>query len=305
MKGTGLKTKWILLNPEIQTLETINKMLNLIYINDKEFKQISELIYKQSGIKLSQQKKHLVVGRLQKNLKRYGFKNFSDYYDFIINETNGHELSSLINCISTNHTFFYREEKHFKYLEKMVLPQIKNEMKKNNSNDLRIWSAGCSSGEEAYMISIMLNEFFGKEMNLISTGVLGTDISQVVLETAKRGIYPDVKVANLPDAYKNKYFSKSKDDHYSVNSQVKNEVTFRRFNLMNETFPFKKPFQIIFCRNVMIYFDEITRIELIKKFHKFLVPGGYLFIGHSETIGREQKLFEYIQPAVYRRNFDN
>jgi chemotaxis protein methyltransferase CheR len=270
-------------------------------INNNEFKLLSELIYDQSGIKLNDHKKPLLSSRLQKTLKRTGLKSFLEYYNFVIADKTGLELTNLINCISTNHTFFNREEKHFDYLSKVALPEIIRDMKNENTHDLRIWCAGCSTGEEAYMITMTLMEYFKNEYWVWDAGVLATDISGKVLDIAGEGAYYEENLKNLPLGYKKKYFTKTKDDRYKVIPQVKNEVTFRHFNLMRENFPFKKPFHIIFCRNVMIYFDNKTRTELINKFHRYMVPGGTLFIGHSETIGREQDLYKYIQPAVYKR----
>jgi chemotaxis protein methyltransferase CheR len=270
-------------------------------INNNEFKLLSELIYDQSGINLSEHKKPLLSSRLQKTLKRTGLNSFLEYYNFVIADKTGLELTNLINCISTNHTYFNREEKHFDYMSRVALPEIIQDMKNESTHDLRIWCAGCSTGEEAYMITMTLMEYFKNEYWVWDAGVLATDISGKVLDIAGEGAYYEENLKNLPPGYKKKYFSKTKDDRFKVIPKVKNEVTFRHFNLMRENFPFKKPFHIIFCRNVMIYFDNKTRSELINKFHRHMVPGGTLFIGHSETIGREQNLYKYIQPAVYKR----
>lgn len=274
-------------------------MFENIDITNEEFTFIKELIYSNSGITLTDHKKIFVVSRLQKSIKALGFNNFSEYLLYL--KYNPSEISTLINLISTNHTFFYREEKHFDYFLKTALPNVVAQLKEKGDNDLRIWCAGCSTGEEAYLLAILLQEFFGKEYFIWNAGILATDISGRVLDISKAGIYHENRFEKMPTELKNKYFFKIKEDYWKVANKVKNEVTFRRFNLMNETFPFKKPFHIIFCRNVMIYFDLETRIKLTKKFHRFIVPDGYLFIGHSETIGREQNLFKFLKPAVYRR----
>jgi chemotaxis protein methyltransferase CheR len=274
-------------------------MFENIDITNEEFAFIKELIYRNSGITLTDQKKIFVVSRLQKSIKALGFNTFSEYLLYL--RYNPSEISTLINLISTNHTFFYREERHFDYFLKTALPNVVAQLKEKGDNDLRIWCAGCSTGEEAYLLEILLQEFFGKEYFIWNAGILATDISGRVLDVSKAGIYHENRFEKMPPELKNKYFFKIKEDHWKVANKIKNEVTFRRFNLMNENFPFKKPFHIIFCRNVMIYFDLETRIKLTKKFHRFIVPNGYLFIGHSETIGREQNLFKFIKPAVYRR----
>ena len=151
------------------------------------------------------------------------------------------------------------------------------------------------------MLAMLLLEFFGKEYASWSGGVLATDISEQVLARADEGIYSKEHIDNLPPDFVRRYFRPKEKDCWQVIDQLRKEVTFRRFNLMNQRFPFKKPFQIVFCRNVMIYFDRQTRDDLVRRFHDFIEPGGYFFIGHSETLGREQTLFRYLMPAVYQR----
>lgn len=276
-------------------------MEHFITINDKEFSQISELVYDRFGIKLSDQKKALVTGRLNKSLKRFGLKSFSEYYTYLLSDSTGVAINELINRISTNHTYFYREEKHFEFLTKKALPDIKKYLISKNNRDLRVWCAGCSTGEEPYTLAIQMMEFFEDEYRSWNGGVLATDISGHVLDIAKKGVYSFNQLKKLPENLLKKYFIKIKDDQYRVSDSLKKEVLFKRLNLINDTFPFRQSFQIIFCRNVMIYFDLETRNKLIQNFHKFMIPGGYLFIGHSETIGREQNMFKYIQPAIYQK----
>ena len=276
-------------------------MEHFISINDKEFKQISDLLYNKFGINLSMQKKALVTGRLNKTLKNLGLKSFNEYYSYILSDSTGNGINELINRLSTNHTYFYREEKHFNFLNQKTLPDIKKYLISKNNRDLRIWSAGCSSGEEPYTLAMHVMEFFGEEYYSWNAGILATDISGNVLEIAKKGSYSLNQLNKLPERFLKKYFIKLKDEQYAVSEKLKKEVLFKRLNLINDTFPFRQCFQIIFCRNVMIYFDLETRTKLIENFHKFMVPGGYLFIGHSETIGREQNMFRYIQPAIYQK----
>jgi len=269
-------------------------------ISEKEFSQIRSLVYERFGINLTEAKKSLVVGRLQKTIRSMGFDTFRQYYDYLVADTTGQALDNLINRISTNHTFFYRESTHFDLFRDRALPEVTARVRRSNSRDLRVWCAGCSSGEEAYTLMIEMKEFFGKEYSLWDAGLLATDISTRVLEKAIQGIYAEENVRNLP-VYAKKYFTKTAPDRYAVTKELKTEITFRRFNLMSEVFPFKKLFHVIFCRNVMIYFDQATRTELLRKFHGCLIPGGYFFIGHSESLGREQQLYEYIMPAVYQK----
>ncbi len=272
-----------------------------VEVTDEEFKLIRDLIYKNIGINLTEEKRSLVNGRLQKILRKLNLKTFKEYYDFLINDKSGEALSELANVISTNHTFFGREIDHFEYFVDVVLPEIEERAKKTNSYDIRIWSAGCSSGEEPYTLVMLMMEYFGKDYYKWQAGVLATDISLTVLEKAKRGIYPDERVQPLPDIFKQKYFKHLPSGEWGIIDTVKREVTYRRFNLMNETFPFKKPFDVIFCRNVMIYFDNPTREKLVDKFYKFTSYNGYLFIGHSETLSRTATKYKYIKPAVYKK----
>jgi len=270
-------------------------------ISDREFRLIRDLVYKKFGINLTQEKRALLVGRLGKLLCKQGFGSFHAYYEYLLADRTGRALDSLVNRISTNFTFFYREKDHFEFLSTVVLPEMVKRITGGNHRDLRVWCAGCSTGQEPYTLQMLIREYLGESYAMWEAGLLATDISAEALETAVRGVYPDEGLEKLPRPLKRKYFRKKGDGTCDVVDELKREVTFRRFNLMNERFPFKKPFHVIFCRNVMIYFDQSTRDALIKRFYESMVPGGYLFIGHSETLGRKQAFFEYVKPAVYRR----
>ncbi len=274
-----------------------------IHITDDEFKRLRELVYRNIGINLTEEKRNLLMGRLQKILRTRGYNNFSSYYDFVINDKSGEALSELANSISTNHTFFYREKDHFEFFLNKALPEIDARLKASNNNDIRIWSAGCSSGEEPYNLVMLMMEYFGMNYKKWDAGVLATDISDKALTFARKAVYNDDRVRYLPPDYKKKYFKKIDKDQWEVIDAIKKEVIFRKFNLMNEVFPFKKQFHTIFCRNVMIYFDEPTRITLVNKFYNLLLPGGFLFIGHSETLKREVHNFKFIMPALYQKPF--
>lgn len=272
-----------------------------IHISDEEFKLLRDLVYNNIGINLTEEKRNLLMGRLQKILRARNYSNFRDYYNFIINDKSGEALSELANSISTNHTFFYREKDHFEFFLSTALPEFVQIAKSQNSKDLRIWSAGCSSGEEPYNLMMLMYEYFGREYKNWTAGVLATDISEKALDFARKAIYTNDRVRYLPEDYKKKYFSKVSKDEWEVIDSIKRDVVFRRFNLMNEVFPFKKQFHTIFCRNVMIYFDEPTRIKLVNKFYDLIMPGGYLFIGHSETLKRETHKFQFVMPALYKK----
>lgn len=269
----------------------------MITLNEREFKKLNVYIKNNYGINLIE-KKVLVEGRLTNLISERGFNSFSEYMDFVFSDTTGKEVALLINKLSTNHTYFMRENSHFHYFKDNVLPYLEENVK---DKDLRIWSAGCSSGEEPYTLQMIISDFFGNKKSLWDTKILATDISERVLKIANQGIYPKDGLNDIPGLWKQKYFRILDKDNYRISNEIKNEVIFRNFNLMERTLPFKKKFHVIFCRNVMIYFDYETKMKLINKFYEFTEPGGYLFIGHSESINKEETKYKYIMPAVYRK----
>ncbi|OGQ94677.1 MAG: chemotaxis protein CheR [Deltaproteobacteria bacterium RIFOXYD12_FULL_57_12] len=270
-------------------------------ITDQEFQLMRELIYARFGISLSDKKKSLLVGRLQKHIGALGFYSVKEYYEHLIADRTEKALGELVDRISTNHTYFNREKSHFEFFSETVLPELTERLRRHDARDLRIWCAGCSTGEEPYTLLMLVHEFLGMEGDRWDTGLLATDISDRALAIARAGVYSDDRVQSLPAGLRNKYFRRLPSGDWAVLDKLKKDAIFRRFNLMNDRFPFKKQFQVIFCRNVMIYFDQPTRETLVRKFHQFLEPGGYFFIGHSETLGREQTLYKYILPAAYRK----
>jgi chemotaxis protein methyltransferase CheR len=273
---------------------------DLTSISDAEFHSIRDLVYDRFGITLSDQKKTLVVGRLQKKLKEHGLKTFKEYYDMLVADKSGELLTELANQITTNHTFFFREPDHFDFFKSDILPWMVNEHKARKDNDLRIWCAAASSGEEPYTLIITLLEYFGADYKNWNCGLLATDVSEKALEAAVGGVYVPARLQGVSPAILNKYFRKVPDGHVVID-QLKKEVTFRKFNLMNKTLPFKKKFDCIWCRNVMIYFDTPTKHELVNRMYESTVSGGYLLIGHSETLDRNMTKWKYIKPAVYRK----
>lgn len=270
----------------------------MINITEKEFQKLASYIHTNYGINLTEKKRMLLTGRLSNVLEEKHINSFSEYYDYVVSDYTGQAVTELINKITTNHTFFMRENDHFHFFETVVLPYLKGTI---TDRDLRVWSAGCSSGEEPYTLSMIIHDFFKSDLLFWNTQLLATDISNKVLEKAVSGIYNETEIAPLPARWKQSYFSKKGPDEYEVCAAIKNDIVFKRFNLMERTFPFKRRFHVIFCRNVMIYFDDRTKEELVDKFYHMLEPGGYLFIGHSETLNRETTAFKYIMPAVYRR----
>lgn len=271
------------------------------HISDAEFNAIRKLVYDNFGINLTEQKRSLVVGRLQKFLRQKQFSTFEQYFNYVRTDSSGQALGELINRISTNHTFFFREQDHFDFFQKVILPETEVRLKKARSNDLRIWCAGCSFGDEPYTFIISMLEYFGLNYKNFNAGLLATDISTAALSVAKAGIYPEERLKMVPPALKQKYFRDLADGSFQVTDVLKKEITFRRLNLMKQQLPFSKPFHLISCRNVMIYFDQPTRNALVRRFFNITAPGGYLFIGHSETLRNDDCPYAYVRPAIYRK----
>ncbi len=271
----------------------------MIIISDEEFKQLSRYIKINFGIDLTEKKKMLVVTRLQNILLQNGFSTFKAYYEHVVADTTGSAVTMLMNKITTNHTFFLREKEHFEFLKGSVLPYILKEHEKHK--DLRIWSAGCSSGEEPYTLAMILADSMENGRSSWDTKILATDISEQVLTRAIQGRYSLDQLMGIPASWKMNYFKQVDKETFEVADFIKQEVIFRKFNLMNEDFPFKKKFHVIFCRNVMIYFDAPTKAALIQRFYEATELGGYLFIGHSESLIRTDTNYRYIMPAVYRK----
>lgn len=270
----------------------------MIRITKDEFSRLAQYIKTNYGIHLKNEKKILLEGRLQFLLEEMGYSNFSDYYNYVVSDKTGYAGTILADKISTNHTYFMRESEHFYYFRDHVMPYLK---KSEYQNDLRIWCAACSSGEEPYTLAMILDEYFGNEKLFWDTKILATDLSNAILEFAIKGTYSADRISPLPPIWKSKYFIPNPDGTFSIHKNIKNEIIFRMFNLMEKNLPFKKKFHVIFCRNVMIYFDNTTRNDLVNRFYDALEDGGYLFIGHSETIDRTRSKFHYIIPSVYRK----
>ena len=266
-------------------------------IEDKDFFRLRDYVKTNFGVNL-EKKRTLIEGRLSNYITQAGFKNFHDYLEDVFNDRSGSKINSLMTKLTTNYTYFMREETHYKFMQEVALPYWVSVIK---NRDLRIWSAGCASGEEAYTTVMVLNEFFGPRKREWDTTVLATDISVKVLDMAKNGIYPDAHFDHVPKAWKTKYFTKIGEDQHKVSEAMAKEVVFTQFNLMGDFSRFRKKFHIIFCRNVMIYFDVPTKATLARKFHDALEVGGYLFVGLSETLSGIAGDFQQIAPSIYRR----
>jgi len=266
-------------------------------LTEQEYRNIADYIKRHLGIHLGTEKKSLVQSRLLPTLEKKRMDSFSSYYEYLVCDATGTALRELAARLTTNHTYFHREVEHFAFLRDRVLPEMERRVA---SRDLRIWSAGCSYGQEPYTLAMILADYFGPNKRSWDTKVLATDISPKAIEEAKRGVYKREDVMQLPERWRRAYFQPADADSLAVRPTLKQEVLFRQLNLIHP-FPFRQPFHVIFCRNVMIYFDAKLRAELLSRFYDALAPGGYLFIGHSESISREETRFHYVMPAVYRK----
>ena len=274
-------------------------MINIIKLSDSEFATLVDFVYKGYGINL-EKKRVLIEGRMASTLRDRQLSSYSEYLDILFSDKTGQEIIHFLNTITTNHTFFMREMEHFRFMKETALPLFE---KNKRRKDLRIWSAGCSSGQEPYTIAMTLEDYFSGKSGMWNISILGTDISMDALEKAKRAEYSEDMLKDVPQAWKDKYFQDLGNGSYRVSDRIRRNVTFRPLNL-NEDFFFPRPFDIIFCRNVMIYFDNITRERLIDRFYKVTTDEGFLFVGHSEVVNRRATDFKYVMPAIYSKSGD-
>lgn len=268
-----------------------------MHLSEKEFQHIVGYVKGRYGIDLSQ-KKVLVSGRLENYLLREGYQSYGEYIRLVESNPTGQEAANLVNVLTTNHTYFMREFIHFEYLQKVVLPWIKA-TQENREKDVRIWSAASSTGEEPYTIQMVLSDFFNLD-KAWDTQILATDISGRVLEKAKSGRYLAEQLETVPESWKRRYFQPAGQEEYQVKEEIRKKIVFRSFNLM-EDIPFRGKFQVVFLRNVMIYFEEETKRQLLNRIYEHMADGGYLFIGTTESIDKTATKFQYIQPSIYRK----
>jgi len=268
------------------------------YLSEEDFVRLYTYVHSNYGIDLHK-KKQLIISRLENVLPEQGYRDFHSYIDDIVSGRRPDLINAMLVRLTTNYTYFMREQAHFDFMMDTVLPW----MEKNHHQDhtLAIWSAGCSSGEEPYSISMCLKEYFGTRAHLWDTRILATDISQDVMAQAMNPSYSADTLESLPSGWRQKYFVKRPDGAYTVSRDIRENVIFQPFNLMSPI-RWKRKFDLIFCRNVMIYFDAETKDGLINRFYQATRPGGYLFIGHSEGLGTGSCPYSYVQPAIYRKN---
>lgn len=266
-------------------------------MSEANFSRLSELAHDYTGIVLGPHKKDMIYGRLSRRIRALKLRNFDDYCDLLEVDGNA-ELSNFINSITTNLTSFFREKHHFDYLQDTVLPALKE--KNKTTRKIRVWSAGCSTGEEPYSLSIVLNEFF--DVRSWDIKILATDLDSNVLNHGRNGVYDVQRIQTIDDARRKKWFLKdpSKPDVVKVKPELQSLISFKRLNLL-EDWPMKGPFDVIFCRNVVIYFNKDTQRVLFGRYGDILQSRGHLFIGHSETLHRVSERFESLGKTMYQK----
>jgi len=272
-----------------------------LQLTDDEFKRLSALIYKESGIKLPPIKKVMLQCRLQKRLKHLNIGNFKTYIDYLFSrEGFDSEIIHMLDVVSTNKTDFFREPAHFEFLTNELLPEY---YRANKAGTLKVWSAGCSSGEEPYTLAMVLFEFTESHPGF-NFSIFATDISTRILQTAIDAVYKEEKVEGIPLTLKRKYMLRSKDRSnptIKMAPHVRSKVTFGRLNLMDSSYDTKDFFDIVFCRNVLIYFDRNTQEAVINKLCQRIKPNGYLILGHSESILNMDVPLKQVKPTIYRK----
>ncbi|HQO40785.1 MAG TPA: protein-glutamate O-methyltransferase [Spirochaetota bacterium] len=273
--------------------------MTTVDLRDRDFEKISRLVYEQCGINLHAGKKELVKARLSKRLREGSFDSFSDYFRYVTTEEGTDELISMIDSLSTNLTYFFREDKHFKKLSS-IFSAIKTGAQP--PSQLKIWSAGCSTGEEPYTIAMTVFDYYGRRQ-MPELLLLATDIDTQVLGKARVGTYPGERLAAVDENVISTYFNSDGADpcNYTVKDFVRSKIYFRRLNLLQDEYPMKKQFDIIFCRNVIIYFDRETQTRLFANFYRYLKDDGYMLIGHSENITSITDRFSLAGRTIYRK----
>jgi chemotaxis protein methyltransferase CheR len=277
--------------------------LGQMNLTDSEFKAIQKLVYDSLGIYLKDTKKLMVRNRLTRRLRLLNLRTFTEYLNYLEKEDRGEEFQEFTNAITTNKTDFFRQYKQFEILEKEIFPGMLASAEGVSGRSLRIWSAGCSTGEEPYTLAIVAQEFFEKKSGW-EYKILATDINSRVLDHCEKGVYHESVLTPVSEPLLRKYFLKgtgAQAGYFQVKPVLKSKIFFRQLNLFLPEFPIRSGVDIIFCRNVMIYFDKEKKAELFKKFHRLLKPGGWLFIGHSESLTGISEDFSFYQSNIYRK----
>jgi chemotaxis protein methyltransferase CheR len=274
-------------------------------ISDKDFERLSRFIRDACGIKITDVKRTMLEARLQKRLRVLQMESFTSYIDYLFSPSGlDNELTHMIDVVTTNKTDFFREPNHFQYLAERGLPELIKSDGCGSQRPLMVWSAGCSTGEEPYTIAMVLQEFSDNSRSRFNYIILATDISTRVLERAAMAIYSEETADAIPPAFRKKYLLRSRDRSnrlVRISPELRARIRFRRLNFMDGDFGFREGMDIIFCRNVLIYFDRKTQETLLGRFCDYLVTGGHVFVGHSETLfGMDLPLVQVV-PTIYRK----
>ncbi len=263
-------------------------------LSDKEFKQFQTMIYDIAGISMSSAKKPLVSGRLAKRVKHHNLKSFDEYFHLVMKDSGADgELQMAVDLLTTNETYFFREPKHFEFMRDKVLPARKP------GKPFRLWSAASSSGEEPYSLAMLLADVLGES----PWEIVASDISSRILERARSGLYAMERAEDIPKHYLTRFCLKgtgTQDGKFLIAKELRNRVQYRQVNL-NETLPKLGEFDVIFLRNVMIYFDMETKRQVVARMLSLLAPGGHLIIGHSESLNGVTDTLKVVMPSVYRK----
>ena len=267
-----------------------------VALNDRELNQIATLVRHKAGITLTTAKRPLIIARLQKRLRHLGLRSYADYLKHLETDTTGEELTTFLDALTTNHTYFFREEQHFELLAKQVVPEWR---KTNPRGTLRMWCAASSSGQEPYTIAMTLADM----ADPVPYTMLASDLSTKVLAKAAAGVYKMEDVRGLPLDLLRRHFERGVGEQHGlcrVNAALRKPITYKQINLL-ESGPGGQPFDIIFCRNVMIYFESDVQQRVVAMLERHLTPGGYLFVSHSESLNSVQHGLKWIAPAAYRK----
>jgi chemotaxis protein methyltransferase CheR len=272
-------------------------------LSDREFRSLQELIYREAGIHLSEAKKALVSGRLTRRLRALGLDNFKDYYEQV--EANADERTAMLDCISTNETRFFREPKQFDFLEATVLPHWRALGDSGTiPKKIRVWSAACSSGEEPYTLAMVLGTHF-PDSDGWSVEILASDLSTRVLSAAREGVWPIERSNDIPERFRKAWMLRgirSEEGHMRAHPRLKSMIEFRRINLNDRNYAIRDSFDLIFCRNVLIYFNRESKTDVINRLTQHLSPTGLLFLGHAESLTGTSHTLEHAGPTAYRRS---
>ena len=281
-------------------LSTVMDWEREFLFTDRDFSILRKLANQHTGINLSDGKKELVYSRLTRRLRKLNLISFKSYCQLLLSNPKSDELVHFINAITTNLTSFYREQHHFDFLRRILLPSLASRQASNPR--IRFWSAGCSTGEEAYSLAMCIKESISASHN-IDVKILATDLDSAVLDQASKGIYSHEKLKNILPQYHKKWFLKGNSlnaGFVQIKPELQKLIIFRQLNLMHD-WPMKGPFDGIFCRNVIIYFDKPTQKLLIDRFANILSNGGYLFLGHSESLFKVSKRFSLVGQTIYQK----